>query len=116
MLGLGLGLNRSCRNLVVFDRINFSQVYSESAHDSAHDGIFYVYILKSPCRNPTIFSIFSSRVMIVHVVTWSSSAASIFQKYIQNQLKIPHMMVCFVSTFREVHNPNVRVRVGSFML
>ena len=41
---LGLGLDRSCRNLVVFDRINFSQVYSESAHD----GIFYVYILKSP--------------------------------------------------------------------
>ena len=47
-LQLGLGLDRSCCNLVVFDRINFSQVYSESAHDSAHDGIFYVYILKSP--------------------------------------------------------------------
>ena len=47
-LPLGLGLDRSCRNLVVFDRINFSKIYSESAHDSAHDCIFYVYILRSP--------------------------------------------------------------------
>ena len=61
-----LGLDRSCRNLVVFDRINFSKIYLESAQDSAHDGMFCVYILKSPqpylglgldcsCRNLVVF-------------------------------------------------------------
>ena len=43
-----LGLDRSCRNLVVFDRINFSKIYLESAQNSAHYGMFCVYILKSP--------------------------------------------------------------------
>ena len=45
---LGLGLDRSCRNMVVIDRINFSKIYLESAQNSAHDGLFCLYILKSP--------------------------------------------------------------------
>ena len=43
-----LVLDRSCRNLVVFDRIKFSKIYLESAQNSALDGMFCVYILKSP--------------------------------------------------------------------